>query len=254
MAETASWAYWAYPIAASTFAVLVFALVGPKKKTNATEDKMLDPKQSAEVVTHSMKTAVPTGEPAVQTPLQQLMYGLIYPAVLGTGITMTAVRAAHHHSVVNALLDPSIELGIIAGLFFCASFDSAFYWPPGQKGHYRKSAFGIDSLEVILMFICFHYLRLFEDPRELQKPDLFHAYLMLGIDVLLQFLWRVVVGLDWLYRWWLRLGIATVLFVGCAWGDSHSWVNMVVSAAVALAVVIYVLSDPRYAGAESAST
>jgi len=217
-----------------------------EKKTATTPEKIRDPDPPAEVVAHAMKTAVPTGEPAVQTPLQQLMYGLIYPAVLGTGITMTAVRAAHHHSVVNALLDPSIELGVIAGLFFCASFDSAFYWPPGQKGHYRKSAFGIDFLEVILMFICFHYLRLFEDPRELQKPDLFHAYLMLGIDVLLQFGWRAVVGLDWLYRWWLRLSIAIVLFIGCSWGGSHSSVNIVVSSAVALAVVIYVFSDPRY--------
>jgi hypothetical protein len=213
---------------------------------STTPEKMRDPKPPAEVVTHPTKTAVPIGEPAVQTPLQQLMYGLIYPAVLGTGITMTAVRAAHHHSVVNALLDPSIELGIIAGLFFCASFDSAFYWPPGQKGHYRKSAFGIDFLEVILMFICFHYLRLFENPSELQTPNLLVAYLMLAIDVLLQFVWRKVVGLDPLYRWWLRLGIAIVLFVGCAWGDSHSWVNIVVSIAVALAVVIYVFSDPRY--------
>ena len=134
-----------------------------------------------------------TGEPVIQTPLQQLMYGLIYPAVLGTGITMTAVRAAHHHSIANALLDPSIEVGFIAGLFFCASFDSAFYWPLGQKGHYRKSAFGIDFLEVILMFVCFHFLRLFEDPKDLLKPDLFYAYLMLGIDVLLQFGWRKVV-------------------------------------------------------------
>ena len=109
----------------------------PEKKTDQAREQIQDPNALPELVTHPVKTAVPTGEPAVQTPLQQLMYGLIYPAVLGTGITMTAVRAAHHHSVMNAVLDPSIELGIIAGLFFCASFDSAFYWPPGQKGHYR---------------------------------------------------------------------------------------------------------------------
>lgn len=187
-----------------------------------------------------------TGEPVIQTPLQQLMYGLIYPAVLGTGITMTAVRAAHHHSIANALLDPSIEVGFIAGLFFCASFDSAFYWPLGQKGHYRKSAFGIDFLEVILMFVCFHFLRLFEEPKDLLKPDLFYAYLMLGIDVLLQFGWRKVVGLDPLYRWHLRLGIAVVLFVGCLWGDSQSCVNIMITIAVSIAVAIYVFFDPRY--------
>jgi hypothetical protein len=184
--------------------------------------------------------------PEVSTPLQQLMYGLIYPAVLGTGIVLVGVRAAHHSSAINALLDPSIQLGLMAGLFFCASFDSAFYWPVGQQGHYTRRAFGVDVVEVILMFVCFHYLRLFEDPVKLVAPFLPFAYGTLAADVLLQFGWRKLVGLDWKYRWLLRLGIAVVLVFGAVLGQRSSWVNVVISLAVGVFVIIYVVSDPRY--------
>jgi hypothetical protein len=179
-------------------------------------------------------------------PMQQLMYGLIYPAVLGTGIVLIGVRAAHHSSAINALLDPSIQLGVMAGLFFCASFDSAFYWPDGKTGHYTGWAFALDFVEVILMFICFHYLRLFEDPVKLQEPFLPAAYLMLMTDVLLQFLWRKAVGLDWKYRWRLRASVAAVLLLGCLFGSVFWWVNVVVSIAVGGFVVFYVITDPRY--------
>jgi hypothetical protein len=177
----------------------------------------------------------------------QLMYGLIYPAVLGTGIVLTGVRAAHHSSTINALLDPSIQLGVMAGLFFCASFDSAFYWPAGTTiNDYKKAAFGLDFVEVVLMFICFHYLRLFEDPTKLQEPCLSVAYLRLMADVLLQVLWRHVVHLGWSYRWKLRTTVAAVLLLGSMFGQRFWWVNVAISIAVGAIVVIYVIADPRY--------
>jgi hypothetical protein len=194
---------------------------------------------------HSVKTKVPIGEPAVQTPLQQLMYGLIYPAVLGTGIVLTGVRGAHDGSFFNALLDPSIQLGFIAGLFFCASFDSAFYWPPRQSGHYSAWAFGVDFIEVVLMFICFHYLRLFELP-EKPLPNLRVAYAMLAADVVLQYGWRWVVGLDWKYKGRLRGLVALALIAGSIWGDHTPAVNLVITAIVTGFVFYYVVSDPRY--------
>jgi hypothetical protein len=187
-----------------------------------------------------------SGEPVVQSALQQLMYGLIYPAVLGTGITMTGVRAAHHHSFHDAILDPTVELGIIAGCFFCASFDAVFYCPKGRTYKYTRLAFLLDCVEVVLMFVCFHFLRLFEDPNQLQTPNLLIAYLMLAIDVVLQFGWRAFVGLEVLYLWWLRLGVAIVLIVGCIWGQMYWWVNSMATVAVGLAVIGYVLKDPRY--------
>lgn len=184
--------------------------------------------------------------PEAPPPLQQLMYGLIYPAVLGTGIVLTGVRAAHHSSAIDALLDPSIQLGVMAGLFFCASFDSAFYWPAGKTGHYTGRAFALDFLEVILMFICFHYLRLFEDPVKLLEPFLPAAYIMLMADVLLQFFWRMAVGLDWRYRWVLRTSVAGVLLLGALFGQRFWWINVAVSLAVGVFVVVYVIADPRY--------
>lgn len=212
------------------------------EQTSVPEEATKMPK---EMVVHSVKTAVPTGEPAVQTPLQQLMYGLIYPAVLGTGIVLTGVRGAHDGSLFNALTDPSIQLGFIAGLFFCASFDSAFYWPPKQKGHYSAWAFGVDFVEVVLMFICFHYLRLFELPDK-PAPNLRLAYAMLAADVVLQYLWRWVTGLEVLYRWKLRLFIAVVLAAGAIFGDKVNWVNGAITAVVTGFVVVYVGGDPRY--------
>ncbi len=184
--------------------------------------------------------------PEVSTPLQQLMYGLIYPAVLGTGIVLIGVRAAHHSSTIDALLDPSIQLGVMAGLFFCASFDSAFYWPEGKNGHYTSWAFGVDAVEVILMFVCFHFLRLFEDPVKLVPPFLPAAYAMLTADVLLQFAWRAVVGIGWSYKWWLRSGIAAALLLGAFLGHRFWWINVAISVVVAVSVIAYVVSDERY--------
>ena len=185
-------------------------------------------------------------EPKVSTPLQQLMYGLIYPAVLGTGIVLVGVRAAHHISALNVLLDPSVQLGVMAGLFFCASFDSAFYWPAGETGKYTRWAFALDALEVALMFVCFHFLRLFEDPAKLVPPFLPVAYLTLAGDVLLQFGWRALVGLNWTYRWKLRLSIAVVLIAGAFLGSRFEGTNVAISAGVCAFVIVYVVSDPRY--------
>ena len=182
--------------------------------------------------------------PEVSGPLQQLMYGLIYPAVLGTGIVLIGVRAAHHASAIHALLDPSIQLGVMAGLFFCASFDSAFYWPAGQNGRYTSLAFCVDAVEVILMFVCFHYLRLFEDPVKLVPPFLPVAYGALTADVLLQFAWRKAAGLDPLYRWLLRSSIAAVLLLGAFFGEQYRWVNVAIGLAVIVFIVVYVVSDP----------
>ena len=184
--------------------------------------------------------------PEAPPPLQQLMYGLIYPAVLGTGIVLTGVRAAHHSSAIDAFLIRSILLGTVAGLFFCASFDSAFYWPDGETGHYTSLAFGVDFVEVILMFICFHYLRLFEDPARLLAPFLPAAYMALMADVLLQFIWRSVVGLNWRHKWLLRTSVAAVLLIGSLFGHHFPWVNVAVSFAVGVSVVVYVIADPRY--------
>lgn len=178
-------------------------------------------------------------------PLQQLMYGLIYPGVLGTGIVLTAVRAAHE-PFGKVVQDPSVLLGIVAGLFFCASFDSAFYWPADEKGRYGRMAFLIDVVEVAFMFACFHFLRLFEDPTRTVAAYLPAAYAFLAGDVLLQFLWRWAVGLKKRYRWQMRAFAALILILGACFGSSYAWINPAVCGLFLVLLIVYLLADPRY--------
>jgi uncharacterized membrane protein YwaF len=69
------------------------------------------------------------------------------------------------------------------------------------------------------MFICFHFLGLFELP-EIVAPRLFPAYSVLAVDVLLQFLWRWAAGIkDWQKLWPLRCAVALILLVGAVFGE-----------------------------------
>ncbi|HEX3351735.1 MAG TPA: hypothetical protein VHS34_02845 [Terriglobales bacterium] len=179
-------------------------------------------------------------------PLHQLMYGLIYPAVLGTGIVLIGVRAAHQHGFLAAVTDPSVLLGVMACTFFAASFDSAFYWPADSpNAAYSRSAFWLDVGEVIVMFVCFHFLRLFEDPKALEPANLWPVYLALGLGVASQYGWRKVVGLKWEQKWALRLAISVLLFAGIYLAH-FDWFNICAAVAMIGFVIIYVLTDPRY--------
>jgi len=193
------------------------------------------------------KPALVPAPPEALGPLQQLMYGLIYPGVLGTGIVLTAVRAAHE-PFGQVVLDPSVLVGIVTGLFFCASFDSAFYWPEDEKskGRYGRKAFAVDVVEVALMFTCFHFLRLFEDPTRTVAPNLPAAYGFLAADVLLQFLWRGAVGLKMGFRWEMRVFATVILIIGAVGGGYYRWINPAVCGLFLGLLILYVLIDPRY--------
>ncbi len=179
------------------------------------------------------------------------MYGLLYPGVLGTGIVLTAVRAAHDASFSNALLDPALHVAVTAAIFFMASFVSAFYWPPpiAHEAHipkYSEGAFIFDLIEIVLMFICFHYLRLFELP-EIVAPRLFPAYTALAIDVLLQFLWRRAAGIEnWYNLWPLRCLTAAILMAGAFFGEQSPVITISITGLVLAFVVYYISKDPRY--------
>jgi hypothetical protein len=181
------------------------------------------------------------------------MYGLLYPGVLGTGIVLTAVRAAHDDSVSQALLDPSIHVSVTACMFFMASFVSAFYWPPPaahavQPHRYSGSAFTCDLVEIVLMFICFHFLGLFELPTIIE-PNLLCAYLVLAADVLLQFIWRKSAHIkEWNRMWKLRCSVAVVMVLGAFFGKASPTVTILIALFVLAFVVYYVAKDPRYHG------
>jgi len=184
-------------------------------------------------------------------PYHQLMYGLLYPGVLGTGIVLTGVRAAHDLSLSHALLDPAIHVAVTATVFFMASFVSAFYWPPpsAHAAHipgYSKGAFVFDLAEIVLMFICFQCVGLFELP-EIVAPRLLPAYTALAIDVLLQLPWRWAAGIaDWYKLWPLRCLVVAILMAGGFFGAQTSVITISILVFVVVFVVYYISRDPRY--------
>jgi hypothetical protein len=95
------------------------------------------------------------------------------------------------------------------------------------------------------MFVCFHFLRLFEDPKALEPAKLWPVYLALGVGVASQYLWRKVVGLKWEQKWLLRLVISVLLFAGI-YLVRFDWFNIGATVAMIGFVIIYVLNDPRY--------
>jgi hypothetical protein len=181
-------------------------------------------------------------------PLRDVMYGLIYPAVLGTGLVLSGQRATKEPSVVAALTDPALWAAAAAGLFFSASFASVFEDPQktSEKGEwYGWGPFFIDSVEVVLMFACFYFLGLFEVPN-VPAPMLYWAYGLLIAEIWWQCLWRKSVGLKPMRLWGMKVGVSIVLAIGLIYGTEDPLSNIVVSLLVALFVVIYVFVDPRY--------
>lgn len=130
--------------------------------------------------------------------MHQLMYGLVYPAVLGTGMVLTAERITGDGSFSLAFFDPSVQLSIAASLVFAASFVSAFHLQSDVAGKVENLSYNIvalllDFLEVALMFLCFHFLKLFQAPAN-PWPNAGMAYLMMVADIPLQYVWELAVG------------------------------------------------------------
>ena len=180
-------------------------------------------------------------------PLRDVMYGLIYPAVLGTGLVLSGQRATKEPSVMDAVKDPALWVAAAAGLFFCASFASVFEEPEKatQGEWYGWWPFLIDSVEVVLMFACFYFLGLFEVP-QVPPPVLYWAYGLLIAEIWWQCLWRWRVGLKAMRLWGMKVGVSIVLALGLIYGTQYPRSNIVFSLLVALFVVIYVFVDPRY--------
>src|SRR5437016_2006814 len=97
-------------------------------------------------------SAVTKKEPGV---LHWVMYGLYYPAVLGTGIVETL-----HHANANS---PAIFVALTAGAFFSLSFALAL----GREHSYPVGPFLLDVVEVVCMFLCFACLRYIDAPEGL---------------------------------------------------------------------------------------
>ena len=170
--------------------------------------------------------------------LKNLMYGLLYPAVLGTGLVAIATRISTHISAAHSGIDNSVVLGSLFLVFFCASFVAA------DDGTYCCKAFLLDVVEVILMFLCFYYLGLFEEDNP--KPWMAGAYATFMVLQPLQLLWREVVGLDPEHLLELRFLMLIAFAVGLLFSDRIDWMTPAVSVTSLLLIYLYVFSPVWY--------
>jgi hypothetical protein len=93
--------------------------------------------------------------------LHALMYGLHYPAVLGTGFVVALLRIVGH-----TMQSPAASVSLIVWLFFCLSFASAI----GFEEEYGWFAFVVDFLELVGMFSCLFVLRLMDPSPDAEEP------------------------------------------------------------------------------------
>lgn len=188
-------------------------------------------------------------------PLQRIMYELLYPGVLGSGIVLGIVRATHFDSLAQMAVDPSLWIDLCACLFYTVSFVSSD-GPENKKDlvfAYGWQAFFVDVLESGLMFFCFNRLRLFDEPSDYiwHHPAVTCAYSLLALDVIaVQPLWRKIVRMNAYDPVVLRLSVFLLMIAGmlfalfCKQGSVAT--NIIVSISVCLCVLFYALTDDRY--------
>jgi hypothetical protein len=172
--------------------------------------------------------------------LHWLMYGLYYPAVLGTAIVV-----ALQHTAASSIHGPALAVATTAGAFFSLSFASAM----GFEKEYGFGAFVLDAMEVFGMFACFAFLELVEFPQSGHLPawvvpSTRVAYIILLGVVLFQLAWRKVMELQTDAFLDLKLILGLLLVAGAVLGDSHVRLHWLITAIFALIAWLYVSHNP----------
>ncbi|HXD43256.1 MAG TPA: hypothetical protein VN649_22015 [Ramlibacter sp.] len=173
--------------------------------------------------------------------LQNTMYGLLYPSVLGAVIVTCAIRIATPGWSGDPYLVDRLSLGTLFLVFFCLSFANS-----SDAQSYKAAAFLLDLVEVALMFLGFWYLRLLAITTE--EPETVYAYRTLLVLIPLQEIWRRVAVPE--RRWYLvelRIAVWMVLFVALLTRDSFSLVTPIASTAATALMVLYVRAPAWYA-------
>ena len=183
-------------------------------------------------------------------PLKDIMYGLIYPSVLGTAVVLGVLRAIKE-SPQGRLHDSALYIALAAVSFYILSFTSqSEKKEDGTCIAYQWPAFSVDVLEVVLMFLCFYCIGLLED--KVTDPYLSPAYFFLLADVIaVQPLWRLAAGVNVNAFWGFRLFAGIALSLGFYAGLSgaanhpllHPSVDILVSVAIVVATLVYVCRD-----------
>jgi hypothetical protein len=176
---------------------------------------------------------------ATRKRLHWLMYGMYYPAVLGTAIVV-----ALQHLAAGTIKGPALAIATTAGAFFSLSYASAM----GFDEDYGPGAFILDIIEVLGMFACFAYLELIEFPAGHGPPFIFPsariAYGVLFGVVLFQLWWRAVMGLRLDAFLDLKIILGLSLIYGMVLGDDHVRRHWYITAAFAITAWLYVSHNP----------
>jgi hypothetical protein len=175
-----------------------------------------------------------------------LIYLLLYPAVLAAGIVGISVRIALHYSVTDDFFLERTSLGLLLVTFFCASYISS-----GKPILYSAPATGFDLLEMVLMFAGFHYLGLFF-PDHIEPPRAGVAYFILIILIPLDMVWLKLVRENSRRLWELRVLAVLLLAVGWVFGRRLWWITPSVAALTLLPIYLYVFTPRWYARVRNA--
>lgn len=152
--------------------------------------------------------------PGVIGPLKDIMYGLVYPAVLGTGLVLLALHIARLNAGVWVIHDSVSSLAVAAGCFYTLSFTALSEGKEERsKLSYRWPAFIVDGIEVALMFCCFYFLGLLSEKET--APDLPFVYGALIVDfIIIQPVWRLVAGIKVFLFFKARVVVTLILLLG----------------------------------------
>ena len=116
---------------------------------------------------------------------KNLMLGLIYPAMAGTGIVLALVRIAQHNSLLDSVTDFSLWLGMLFVFFFCVSFIAISQF---QAEKYTTKLFISDLFESICVFLLYHFAGCFSStpiPARLSP-----IYITIAVVLVEQQIWR----------------------------------------------------------------
>jgi len=171
---------------------------------------------------------------AADRKLHNLMYGLLYPAILGAGIALL-VTYVLQVGLQDAFFVQRVSLGVITLLLFCVSYGNAF-----DPKEYRSSAFFLDTAEIVFMGICFWALNLFY--KDIGGPVKFGWFsFSLGFTLLgVQSVWLKLVGKDPAEGRYLIPRIAAVLVIAAGYLCRCTWGVLAESGALLVILGIYV--------------
>lgn len=182
--------------------------------------------------------------------LKNLMQGLYYPAITGTGVVLVMYRATMHKTLVEFLTDYALGYGILFVLFFSASFVAISI----VRDHdYLLWEFFLDVLEVVCVFYVFYCLGLF-DTSKIAPPNFKGVYAALAVLAVFQALWRLFLIDDVGRRLFnLRMATIAVAALGYFFLYPYTWFNVTSMFAYFVLVVQYIRTLQYRAGLIAAS-